>query len=155
MMQVAHDCVDSLRNELAADAVRSFGNVRLRVTGSSMLPAIRPGDILQIRKCRTEETGPGDIVLFTRHRRLFAHRVVARAGAGLVTQGDAIAVPDPSVSASELLGKVTHVSRRGASIRNHSELTISGRLTAAFLRRSAIAVRVFTRLHGLRQRAGL
>ena len=36
----------ALQCELVADVARAFGEVRLRVTGASMLPAIWPGDIL-------------------------------------------------------------------------------------------------------------
>lgn len=154
-MEAVLDSAEATGNELAAETVRSFGSLRIRATGSSMLPSIRPGDVLQIRRCRPVEAGRGDVVLFIRHSRLFAHRVVARVGAGLVTQGDALAAPDPSVRASELLGKVTHVLRRGKPIRSRSGLTISGRLTAALLRRSAIAGRLLTRLHGLQDRVGL
>lgn len=154
-MEAFLDRTGAARNELAAEAIRSFGELHLRVTGSSMLPSIRPGDVLEIRRCSIDEAAPGDIVLFTRHRRLFAHRVVWRSGAALVTQGDAVAVPDPSVGAHELLGKVTHVSRRGEAIRNRTTLTLSARLTASLVRRSALARRVLTRLHGLQHRFGL
>src|SRR5690349_6956141 len=89
---------DLSKNELAAEAIRSFGELRLRVTGSSMLPAVRPNDVLLIRHCRSEEAGPGDIVLYLRQRRLFAHRVISRSAARLVTQGDGIAEPDLPVT---------------------------------------------------------
>ena len=42
-MDAASNPYESSRIELAADVIRSFGELRLRVTGSSMLPAIRPG----------------------------------------------------------------------------------------------------------------
>jgi hypothetical protein len=154
-MGPALDGADLSGNDLAAEAVRSLGELHLRVTGSSMFPAIRPGDVLLIRHCGIEDAAPGEVVLFNRYRRLFAHRVVSRSGAGLVTQGDAIAAPDPSVSASELLGKVIRVLRHGKPIRNRSKLTFSGRLVSALSRRSACVGRLLTRLHGLQHRAGL
>jgi phage repressor protein C with HTH and peptisase S24 domain len=146
---------DLPKNELAAEVVRSFGELRLRVTGSSMLPAIRPDDLLLIRHCRVEQAGPGDVVLYIRHRRLFAHRVISRSGARLVTQGDGIAEPDLPLTANELLGKVIRVMRRGKSIRNESTLTLPARMAAALFRYSAIAGRLFTLLHGLQRRARL
>ncbi len=82
-MQPMSDPRDLSKNELAAQALRSFGELRLCVTGSSMLPAVRPDDQLLIRHCRIEEAGQDDIVLFIRQRRLFAHRVVARSAAHL------------------------------------------------------------------------
>ena len=137
------------KNELAAEALRSFGELRLRVTGSSMLPAVRPDDKLVIRHCPIEETAHDDIVLFIRHRRLFAHRVVGRCAAHLVTQGDGLAEPDHPVAAHELLGKVTRVIRRGKTIVHESKPGWPARMAAALFRRSAIAALLFTRLHGL------
>ena len=98
LMQALFDPRDLSKNELAAQALRSFGELRLCVTGSSMLPAVRPDDELLIRCCRIDEAGPDDIVLFIRQRRLFAHRVVARSAAHLVTQGDGLAEPDLPVA---------------------------------------------------------
>lgn len=153
-MEAFFDPSDLPKNELAAEAVRCFGVLRLRVTGSSMLPALRPNDVLLIRHCRIEQAGPGDIVLFIRRRRLFAHRVISRSAASLVTQGDGIAEPDPPVTADELLGKVTRVTRRGKIVRHEPNLSLPARVAAALFRRSASASRCFTRLQGLRRRAG-
>ena len=44
-------CTDSSRVELVVDVLGQFGEARLRVVGSSMLPAIWPGDVLTIRRC--------------------------------------------------------------------------------------------------------
>ena len=147
-MEAFSDPSDLPKNELAAEVVRCFGELRLRVTGSSMLPAIRPGDNLLIRHCRLEEAGPGDIVLFMRHRRLFAHRVISRSGTYLVTKGDCIAEPDLSVTANELLGKVIRATRRGKNVRHESTLTLPARIAATLFRRSATAGRLFTLLQG-------
>ena len=154
-MEAAPDCFDLSRNELAAEIVRSAGELLLRVTGSSMLPAIWPGDVLLIRHCSVQAAGVGDVILFTRHRRLFAHRVISHSGGSLVTQGDATPAPDPSVSASEFLGQVIHVWRRGKSVATRPAVTVSGRMTAMFLRRSATVPRLLTRLNGWKNRAGL
>jgi hypothetical protein len=62
--------------ELAAEVLRSFGKLRLRANGSSMLPAVWPGDILYIQGQDAPAALPGDIVLFGREGRLVAHRVV-------------------------------------------------------------------------------
>ena len=154
-MESPFDGIDLTKSELAAKTVRRFGELRLRVTGSSMLPAILPGDVLRIRNCRIDQAGPGDIVLFIRHRRLFAHRAIARSGAGLLTQGDALAEPDPPVTADELLGRVTRIMRRGKTVPHESKPTLPARLAAALFRRSATAGRVFTRLQGLQGGVGL
>ena len=55
--------------ELVAEVVRSFGEVRLKVTGGSMLPAIWPGDVITVRRrdltaprCRIGRRAPAGIV---------------------------------------------------------------------------------------------
>ena len=154
-METLFDPRDLSKNELAAEALRSFGELRLRVTGSSMLPAIRPDDVLLLRRCRIEEAGPGDIVLSIRQRRLFAHRVISRSAERLVTQGDGVAEPDLPVTAHELLGKVIRVMRRGKPIRHESNPGLPARMAAVLFRRSAGAGRLFTRLQGLHGRASL
>jgi signal peptidase len=154
-MTAEPDSTDLSKSELAAEVVRSFGELRLRVTGSSMLPAIRPDDVLTVRHCGVDEVGVGDVVLYTRHRRLFAHRVVSRSDVGLVTQGDGVAKPDPAVTAAEFLGRIVLVSRRGRSIPPESKPTSPGRIAAALVRRSAGAGRLLIRLQGLQHRAGL
>ena len=154
-LETLFDPCDLSKNELAAEAIRSFGALRLRVTGSSMLPAVRPDDVLLIRHCRIESAGPGDIVLYIRQRRLFAHRVISRSGARLVTQGDGIGKPDLPVTANELLGKVIRVMRRGKTICPESKLTLPARMAVVLFRRSVTAGRIFARLQGLQGRASL
>ena len=139
-------------NELAAELVRSTGRLRLAVVGSSMLPAIRPRDVLLVRRCVPGAARVGDVVLFTRGDRLFAHRVIA-AGASLVTRGDAMADPDPPVQPSELLGRVERVVRRGRVIRPRAP-RLGTRIAAGLFRRSARAGRVLTRVDAMRRRLG-
>lgn len=71
--------MEACRNELAAEVLRSAGRpAAAGRRGLEHAPAIRPRDILLIRRCRVESAGVGDIVVFTRDRRLFAHRVISR-----------------------------------------------------------------------------
>lgn len=98
---------------LAGDVVRTFGEVRLRAFGTSMVPSVLPGDLISVQRAGLSEISPGEIVLYSREGRLFAHRVVARAGSHddprLITRGDRLFHNDPPVSSSELLGRVTSV----------------------------------------------
>ena len=64
---------------LAGEVVRTFGEVRLRVFGTSMAPSILPGDLVSVQRAGLMEISPGDIVVFSREGRLFVHRVVWRA----------------------------------------------------------------------------
>ncbi len=89
---------------LAEVVLRSHGELRLRVTGSSMLPAVWPGDVLSVRRRGAEQARPGDMILFARYGRLFAHRVVERkihqGTPYWITRGDRLDHHDPQVSSS-------------------------------------------------------
>jgi signal peptidase I len=139
-------------NGLAAELVRSTGRLRLAVVGSSMLPAIRPRDVLLVRRCAPTAARVGDVVLFTRDARLFAHRVVA-AGDILVTRGDALAESDAPVQPSELLGRVERVVRHGRVMRPRAP-RLGTRLAAKLFRRSARAGRMLARVDAARRRLG-
>ena len=141
--------MDSAKNALAAALLRSVGRLRIAVVGSSMLPAVRPHDLLLVRRCTIESARVGDIAVFTRDERLFAHRVIA-TGPRLHTRGDALAVADPPVDAAELLGRVVRVVRRGRVMRPPR----AHRLASALFRRSARAGRMLTRLEALRRKLG-
>lgn len=138
--------------ELAAASLRTSGSLRMRVAGSSMLPAIRPGDIVTVRRASPAEASRGDVVLFVRDGRFFTHRVIERRGSSMVTRGDAVAVEDPPVHPNEFLGIVISTQRghRPASVPRQTSL---GRAAATIFRRSSWAGRVFTRLNGLANRA--
>ena len=41
---------NALGCELAGEMVRTFGRVRVRVTGTSMIPAVWPGDVLVVER---------------------------------------------------------------------------------------------------------
>ena len=103
--------------QLISEALRLSGKVRLRVLGSSMLPAILPGDSLIVEHTNVSLPVRGDVILFQRYERLFAHRVVARQYrndcAGIVTAGDSLPENDPLVLPHELLGRVNAVIRSG------------------------------------------
>jgi Peptidase S24-like len=101
--------------DLAGDVVRTFGEVRLRVFGTSMVPSILPGDLISVQRAMVSEISSGEIVLYAREGRMFAHRVVSCTRSPqhslLITRGDLLRHDDPPVSSSELLGKVTAIER--------------------------------------------
>ena len=112
--------ISSAKSDLVAECLRRFGYARLRVTGSSMLPSIWPGDVVHVEAAHPESLELGDIVLFRRGARLFAHRLLhspAHKNLNLfVTRGDALPSPDPPVSSSDILGRVASIvalGRRG------------------------------------------
>jgi Peptidase S24-like len=92
---------------LVADALRGRGSLRLRVHGESMLPALWPGEVVEIEGCSPEEVRPGEIVLARRDGRLFLHRLVAPCAAnGFRLRGDSMPGADPPYPPKALLGRL-------------------------------------------------
>ncbi|MGA7754320.1 MAG: S26 family signal peptidase [Candidatus Sulfotelmatobacter sp.] len=118
-----------------------------------MLPTLWPGDVLMIERINAALLFEGDIVLVDRHRRLFAHRLVAKnfESSGVLTRGDAMRQSDPRVDQEKLLGKVCFILRDGQCIKPRRTLRVSERAVAALVQRSDIAARVVVRIHCLRQ----
>jgi len=137
---------DALRCEMAGEVLRSFGRLRLKVLGWSMLPAIWPGDIVELERASGSELGKGQIILFRRDRRLFVHRILKADGSTIVTRGDAMPHPDPVVSDQELLGRVTSIERDGKWIQPSTMPSFAERLVAEFMRDSDFAARVIAGL---------
>lgn len=114
-MRTLVTAADGIGCDLASEVARTFGEIRLRVFGTSMAPSILPGDVLSIRRAEIGEISVGDVILYSRNARLFAHRVIRRSGKsgepGLITRGDRLRHDDPWVSSTELLGRVISVGR--------------------------------------------
>jgi signal peptidase I len=100
---------------LAEEVLRTAGELRFIAQGSSMVPSIFPGDVLEIRRAAASKISCNDIVLFVQGGRWFAHRVIHIAKEGtqtsLITRGDALPADDPLVTEHEILGRVTTLRR--------------------------------------------
>ncbi|MFH2100060.1 MAG: signal peptidase I [Pseudomonadota bacterium] len=105
---------DDLFAHLRAQGLR----VRVRVTGGSMFPAIRSGDVVTLAPLDPGSARPGDVVLFRDvSDRLVLHRVLETGtrpdGEPWVrTRGDSAAGEDLPVSGDRVLGRTEAVERR-------------------------------------------
>ena len=91
---------------LVAETLRASGCSRLRVHGESMLPALWPGDVVEIASCSPEDVRPGEIVLALRDGRLFLHRFLAPCKpSGFLLRGDSMPGPDPQFPPGAMLGR--------------------------------------------------
>jgi len=99
------------RCSLVAEALRTWGVLKIRATGVSMLPTLWPGDLLTVQSRRLEEIEPGEIVLYRRRNRFFIHRAVSKCligdGLFLIARGDSMPEADPPVRIGQVLGKIT------------------------------------------------
>jgi len=94
--------------------------VELRMSGSSMRPAIEDGDVVTIEPIADEPIRQGDIVLYhSRFDTAVIHRVIRidkSAERAILTRGDSAAQNDLPVSAHRVLGRVKLVERAGERI---------------------------------------
>jgi hypothetical protein len=143
-----------MKCNLAAQVLRSFGTLRLEVTGLSMLPTIWPGDILFIERRDMTEIAAGDIVLFAREGKLIAHRVLYMTAAGelpcAITQGDALLSHDDAISSTELLGSVRRILRAGAHVKPRADLGVWTRATSLFVQHFTWVAHLLVFMHRLR-----
>jgi signal peptidase I len=134
----------ALKTALLAEAIRSFGEIRLRVIGISMLPTLWPGDILLVRRCAADELQPGQIVQYIRDGLPIAHRMVGSRGGHWLARGDCNRYTDPPISGNQMLGRVVSIERNGRFI--DPALNRARRLAGWFLRRSEVLARVVLRV---------
>ncbi|HTA50511.1 MAG TPA: hypothetical protein VK930_13745 [Verrucomicrobiae bacterium] len=141
----------ALKCELAGEVLRSFGSLRFKATGWSMLPSVWPGDTLVIERVSPDRVRVGDLMLVGRDSRLCAHRIVSVAegcgGPRWITQGDANTAPDQPVNENDLLGRVAYLVRAGKLIPVPAELSVVDHLIAKIVRRSKTAARALVYLH--------
>jgi hypothetical protein len=101
----------------AAEALRSeasrSGNLRLRVSGRSMAPLLQPGDFLDVQAVGPQQLRLGDVVVLQDAAGFLTHRLVAIQGQQLLTKGDALALLDPPLPPTALVGRVQTVEREG------------------------------------------
>jgi signal peptidase len=144
----------ALASGLAEEVVRTFGRVHLRVFGTSMVPAIFPGDLISVQHAVLSEISNGEIVLYVRDGRMFAHRVVgctdSPEGSLLIARGDRFRHNDPPISSGELLGKVISVERGNSQWRSAPCLSGWERMIVHVLRNSDRATYLYLRLAALR-----
>jgi hypothetical protein len=139
--------------ELVDEVLRVFGTVRLRVIGFSMLPSVWPGDTLIILRRNMQGVAVGDIVLYYREARLFAHRVISGADSpgkpNIGVQGDALPAPDGFVSWPEILGTVSRIIRNGKCVQPSSRLGYYERVIGSLMWRSQSLARVVVFIHSI------
>jgi hypothetical protein len=142
--------IHEAKSELAIEALRASGCLRLKVRGNSMLPSLWPGDLASIEAKAFSDIQTGDIILYCRGTRFFIHRVRGKNNA-LTARGDCMPQADPPVAASELLGKVVSVRRYGTEL-SPPQFSWLRRVQAFFLRHSEFLQRVALWSHAARIR---
>jgi hypothetical protein len=107
---------DAVKRNLVVDVARSFGQVRLKVHGTSMLPSVLPGDLLTVKRRTPTELKPGQILLCFRDEALVAHRLTGKVGNQFITRGDSLCNYDRPYREEEILGQVVSIDRDGRAV---------------------------------------
>lgn len=120
--------------------------VRLKVTGSSMKPFIRDGDVLTISPKSTVKPSFGTVVAFVsaENQNLLIHRIIKVAAHSFLIKGDnSYEKTDGWIHLSQILGCVTRIERDQREIRFGLGLE---RYLLAFLSRHSLLKRITSRI---------
>lgn len=138
--------------ELALEVLTRTGSVQLRVTGSSMLPTVWPGDLVTVQQTSIGQLQPGTLVIFALRCGFVIHRVVENTGDLLITRGDRTGRNDPPIAPHQILGHVVAVRRGRKVISPGGTLNCFQKTLALLSRRSSLFTTFLLCLNGLRRR---
>jgi len=142
--------LEQSKRSLATQALQSWGRLKLRVNGASMIPTLWPGDLVTVESQGFDQVEPGQLVLYEREGRFVVHRAIRKAatpeGAVLITRGDCVAKEDAPLPAAALLGTVTQIWRHNSLLGRGRPLTIGQRIVGGVLCRWELLRNVVLRL---------
>lgn len=99
--------------EMAAGDPARSGLVRIVVSGASMEPTLRHGDVILVSPAVPAVLRPGEVITFLTDAGPVTHRIVDRSGDDLITKGDNARAFDPPVNPGRIVGRVDAVVRAG------------------------------------------
>jgi hypothetical protein len=103
--------------KLLEDVLENGSGLRIRVTGRSMAPFLKGGEILTIIQKPAFSLRTGDLILFkTMHDSGLVHRIIRKRKAEdgalwFLTKGDALTAFDQEIPESSILGRVCKIER--------------------------------------------
>jgi hypothetical protein len=117
---------------LSADAIDAVGVLWKRqgrqfvtsFSGTSMLPAIAPGQLVAVT-CGIEPT-VGDVAVFRYSDQVGVHRVVARTASWILTWGDNNPLPDEPIAPERVIGTIRGVPAAARSLHRRVFLRLLG-----------------------------
>ena len=120
-----------LAMELAAGERPGGELLRITVTGVSMLPTLRPGDIILVQPGPSPDLKPGALATFLTDAGPVTHRIVGVDGEVLIAKGDNARRLDPRIPASRIIGRVVAGIRVGVerSFRTGARTALTARLS--------------------------
>ena len=102
---------------LFEEVLNNGAGLRVRVTGRSMMPFLRGGEVLTIRQTPSLYLRKGDLILFRNNYDLpVLHRIIQKRKSGdgtfcFLTKGDALMAFDEEIDGDRVLGKVLRIEQ--------------------------------------------
>ena len=92
---------------------------QIRLTGKSMRPLFRAGDLILIQH-GSEVFRRGDVIVFRMADQIVVHRLLDihadQSRSYLLTKGDSVLRPDPRFSSDQVIGRVIGFTRNGQEV---------------------------------------
>ena len=89
----------------------------LRSQGYSMMPVVRSGDLVYIRKTKFQHLKVNEIILARKSKETFIHRLVYKTKAYAITKGDNNRLTDGKIYPGQIMGKVYRIKRNNQIFR--------------------------------------
>lgn len=110
--------------EVSLSLLAEGKSLRIKTTGYSMFPAIRPGNIVIIAPVKNQSNlTPGDIIVFRRDSGFVLHRLTdiryQKEIAFYITRGDSSMNEDKPVTADKISGLVIAIETKRGKIKPH------------------------------------
>ncbi len=125
--------------DLKKDILQSGASVKIKLTGTSMYPYLKKGDIGYYKFVAPEFLKPGDIIAFEQDGCFITHRIIRNSNL-IITRGDACLNFDKPVDKSHIIGKLLQIERNGKMISISSPCRV-------FLNKLFATHRIFIRLY--------
>ncbi len=87
--------------------------VKFKVTGKSMYPNIRSGDVITLVPCAERTPEPGDVVglLDSKNRQIIVHRIIKKNDGRFLVKGDNVIRSDGYYPRDKIIGVLTELER--------------------------------------------
>lgn len=125
------EILESLK-DLPEELLKKGLKVRVKVSGNSMFPLLRNGDLVQVDPLGSEPLKRGMVVCIQLQKEYVLHRIFQITGSlHIVTRADFYSMPDQAVPRDQVLGvavrrwKGGNVEGKGVRVRRYSPLLIS------------------------------
>jgi len=106
---------------LFEDILLNGSDLRVRVTGRSMMPFLKGGEVLMIRQMPCSSLKKGDLILYRdKHHLPVLHRIIKKTKGDdgifcFLTKGDALMAFDEEIYGRSVLGRVLEIERPSQS----------------------------------------